>query len=138
MRNSLKTNYIVAKFKENYSPLCSFCSLHDEKIEHLFWDCALVQGLLNETKNHFDNLWRINLIASKKNILFGKIEEPPTSPSNLLIHHFKKYIWQTRCLKAPISLALFINWFRKDVDIIKKAFFSNRNLAYLQHAQFTF
>ena len=36
-RNTIKTNYIVNKFKPEVNPECSFCHNVDEKLNHLFW-----------------------------------------------------------------------------------------------------
>jgi len=137
MRNSLKTNYIVAKFKDNFSPLCTFCSLSDEKIEHLFWECNLVQQLLNEIKIFFNQIWNLQLVFTKKNILFGKTIEPPTSPSNLVINYIKRFIWVRRCLKAPPNAPHFISWFKREIEIIKIAFSTDNKFAYLLEEQYS-
>ncbi len=138
MRNSLKTNYIVAKFIDNFSPLCSFCIEFTEKIEHLFWDCRIVQHFLNEVRTHFNIAWSLQLALNKKMLLFGKNLEHPSSPTNLLLHHVKRYIWQTRCLKAPLNFNNFVGWYRREIDLIKKAFANNEELRYLQMDQYDF
>ena len=44
----ITTNKSVSKFKENQSPLCTFCKTTDEDIAHLFYDCQKVNFFWKE------------------------------------------------------------------------------------------
>jgi len=136
VRNSMKTNYVISKFLENLSPLCSFCNITDEKIEHLFWECPSVQQLVNDAATFFNRQWVIDLNLTKKIMLFGKNSESPSSPTNLIIGHFKKYIWYNRCKKIPLSCEYFLRWFRSEIEIIKIAFVKIPHFNYLTQNNF--
>ena len=48
LNNILNLNYKLYKMKVISSPLCSFCDLENETIEHFFWKCTIVQDFWNQ------------------------------------------------------------------------------------------
>ena len=41
---NLATNKFLCKIKVTNDPKCFFCSVSDETIEHLLWECNIVKG----------------------------------------------------------------------------------------------
>ena len=42
----IPTNSFLHKIKLKNTNLCTFCKIHDETIEHLFFDCPVTQSFL--------------------------------------------------------------------------------------------
>jgi len=121
---------------ENFSPLCTFCSEYDEKIEHLFYDCPISHQLIVEACNFFNLHWNLRINITKKQILFGKNLESPASPTNIIMFHLKKYIWYNRCKKIPQNFDQFLTWFKNEMEIMKIAFGNSPHLGYLNLRRF--
>ena len=50
------------------SPLCTFCEIHDESLEHLFWDCPHTSSFILDTESRLLNT---QFFFSKKDFFFG-------------------------------------------------------------------
>jgi len=66
----LPTNKLLYKFKYVNSNLCDFCNCQTETIEHLFWECHIIQPLWSNLNNLFKEN-SINYVIKKKDILLG-------------------------------------------------------------------
>ena len=53
------------------SPLCSFCNLENETIEHLFWDCPIVSNFWHASKSLS---LKTPFVFDKTCVLFGYTE----------------------------------------------------------------
>ena len=89
----LPTNKYLHLCKLTHSPLCVFCNSHVETLNHLFWNCNLVQAFwkeliktIQEKCTHCD---RLNL--SEELILFGKSENVYTDKAIDSILLYAKY-----------------------------------------------
>ena len=57
LNNILFLNLPLFRMGISESPLCSYCKLHNETVQHLFFDCAVSKALWLDLKNIFrDNL----------------------------------------------------------------------------------
>ena len=92
VRNSLTTNCIVSRFKNNVASSCSYCLEADELLSHLFWSCTVVRSLLNQII-FFLSSCDIHLTPSFKDVLFGYHDAPFSSPKNYILLLFKRYVW---------------------------------------------
>ena len=63
VRNCQFTNKRVHKFKNNVSPLCTYCGLVEETISHLYFDCSLVSNFWQELHGWLGSL-NINFLIS--------------------------------------------------------------------------
>ena len=69
----LTTNYSVSKFDANQTPLCTFCKLEIESIEHLIWDCIRIQTFWETLQGRINALCphARNFKFNKQYVLFG-------------------------------------------------------------------
>ena len=105
-RHSLYTNSRVHKFNHQVSPLCTFCTQSTESIFHLFYGCSKVLDLLKSIKQWLATIGS-ELDISKLHILFGKLDERPTSINNFILLSVKYFVWKCRLSCALLSLDLF-------------------------------
>ena len=105
-RNSLYTNARVSKFNANVSNLCTFCGLYPELISHLFYDCSKVYDLICELKEWVASL-EISFSFTKKQVIFGNIDESPGSVINFILLCLKNYIWKAKFTGYGLSLRNF-------------------------------
>ena len=95
LHHSLKTNYVVSKFKNDVSPDCTFCKTRPETTSHLFFYCPLVYNFWEVIKNAFSIFNTvINIKATK--ILFGDLKYSAESTNNMIILFGKMFIWKQR------------------------------------------
>lgn len=66
------TNNYLYKIKLKDSPLCSFCKLNIETIEHLFTECPEVKDIWYRIEELFLTKYNVSFIFDKRSILFGK------------------------------------------------------------------
>ena len=63
----ISTNSFLHKIKLKNTNFCTFCKIHDETIEHLFFDCPVTQFFLKSLSKQLKQYYK-NLIFDKKNI----------------------------------------------------------------------
>ena len=73
----LATNLFLYKIKYINSDKCSFCKLEPESMEHLFYECQLVQEFWNSVCQWVHNILGITIPLTISNILFGIPEKKP-------------------------------------------------------------
>ena len=92
----LGTNQLLCKMKIKDNPNCTFCRNGEESIEHLFWDCPVVNTLLQKLFPHQQFKF------SRSNFILG-IPESKQKELNLLIMFAKKYIYYCKMKeKTPL------------------------------------
>ena len=116
----LATNNYLYKIKVINCPDCTFCKEEIETIEHLLWNCHVVQSFLDE----IDSWFLINGISipfTKKNFLFGDISNSCNSCIiNLIFLRIKQYIYKMRYFKKNLSLVA-IQYVMKDLYSLEKS-----------------
>ena len=55
LNNILYLNLSLFRMGISESPLCSYCQLQNETVQHLFFDCEVSKALWSELKNKFSN-----------------------------------------------------------------------------------
>ena len=101
----LATNKFLCKIKVTNDPKCFFCSVSDETIEHLLWECNIVKGFLHETINWLsDHNIVINL--DEKSFLFGISKNQENDVNKLVLMEIKYYIYYAKCNKNNIRLSV--------------------------------
>jgi hypothetical protein len=94
----LPVNEYLFKLKLKDSPLCSYCNVENESIEHLFWSCVHTSRLLNEVK----------LVCERNNIQF-QVNERKTilGTNNIPLYNtlllIKQFIFQNRFLNGTLT-----------------------------------
>ena len=116
-RASLKTNYVVHYIKPHVQPYCAYCGIEQEKIQHLFFQCHLVQGLWQEIADFFLQC-NIHIPLNIKNVLFGFHSAAPDSIENYVMLTVKYYIWANkfRTPMAPLSLNIYKKILKKRLN----------------------
>ena len=122
VRGTLKTNKIVAKFKANVDANCSFCHLEIENISHLFWNCPMVKTFINDVSElSFVQNPAYHIENDLKSFIFCN-KDSTTSPNMILKMYMKYYIWIIRCNNNSLNIRNFINWFNKEINILRTAY----------------
>ena len=112
VRNSLQTNLIVSHFIQNVSPECQYCQNTPETISHLFYLCPIVKQFLNDIFALVSSTG-LQFTPTRDQFLFGYLDQTFNTPSNYLVLHLKKFIWNAK-FKTPINLSMvgFKNYFK--------------------------
>lgn len=118
----LATNNYLFKINIITSPICVFCNQEDETIEHLLWDCCIVQEFFHRVNNLLSD-FNIQLPLNKKDFLFSIEDYKQKKLIQLIILEIKYYIYTARCLKQkPNTTALrhslkMFYWIHKQLAI---------------------
>ena len=100
----LATNKFLHKINVINEPNCTFCQEEVETIEHLFWNCDVVQSLIEEVDSWFLSNG-ISIPFTKKNFLFGDFSKLSKGDKfNLIFLRIKQYIYNCRYFKKKLSL----------------------------------
>ena len=94
----------VYKIGISDSPLCSFCKLQDESIEHLFWGCEFVKSFWNCLFDWLNSCSVKVEDISEMDIIIGNLNE---NEDELLINHISilaKYFIYRNSLISKIPL----------------------------------
>ena len=94
--------------KYKNSPLCSFCNLHDETIEHLFWDCQKSQNLIKKIcidKLNISDICKESVLLGTWNCTASKYKI-----NNLIIIYIKMYLFRCRTNDTNISMNGAMNY----------------------------
>ena len=118
VRNCQFTNYRVNKFKPSISPLCSYCSVDNEKISHLYFGCNFVKNFWIQVAA-WTNDFSLTLPLNITSIIFGKAGESQDSVVNCLILWGKLYIWQNKFKNALLSLPVFLKFIFQKIKELK-------------------
>ena len=124
-RNSLFTNYRVSRFKNNVSPLCSFCShldgaAHSELVSHLFFECDFALNLWQEVRGWLAT-FQISLELNRNKLLFGVHDLSSNSVQNVIILCVKYYIWKSKFQSKDLNLSGFQSFLTVKLDDLKNA-----------------
>jgi len=133
----LTTNYSVSKFDPNQTPLCTFCKIELETIEHLIWDCEKVQTFwvnLQESINTSCPHAR-NFKFNKQYVLFGLSDALKTDKICDLITLIAKYFIYKSKVQGDTPNIISYNrhlqtryYIEKEIYTIKKKDTTFRNL----------
>ena len=72
------------------SPLCTFCQKQLETVEHLFWECELVNIIWHELEDWLQTV-QVTINFASEYVLFG-IKGANNNPINVIILLIKQYI----------------------------------------------
>ena len=111
----LGTNYYLSILNQNENPRCTFCGTHDEKIEHLFWECRITSNFILDTEYHI--LGR-QFVFKKQDIFFG-YQLSLRHPYNFLILHLKYFLFNKKLNNELPSATEFLNKFKFILQVEK-------------------
>ena len=129
----LATNKFLFRIKILDDPNCCFCGLENESIEHLFWDCELVQIFLEQLENLFlEN--GISIPFTKKYFLFGNTARMCKGDAHNMIYFcVKQYIYNTRYFKKSLCVQSVIEKLKYQYSLEKMIAVKNKSLNYFNH-----
>ena len=113
----IPTNSFLHKIKFKNTNLCTFCKIHVETIEHLFFDCPVTQIFLKSLLKQYYK----NLIFDKKEYFFGF--ESGDLLVNLISIIAKNYIFKCKLNEQRLNIVEFkhkIMWYRSLEQYISK------------------
>ena len=116
----IPTNSFLDKIKLKNTNLCTFCKIHDETIEHLFFDCPVTQIFLKSLSKQLKQYYK-NLIFDKKEYFFGF--ESGDLLVNLISIIAKNYIFKCKLNEQRLNIVEFkhkIMWYRSLEQYISK------------------
>ena len=94
LNDILSLNYKLYKMKVISSPLCSFCNLENETIEHLFWNCTFTQDFWNQLGREL-TMFDFSLLT-EKSVILGILSKESVLFNHILVIA-KKSIYLSRC-----------------------------------------
>ena len=118
----LPTNRYLKIMKIKDSNLCQFCNQSEETIEHLFWECNVIDQFWMYIKNQFiNNLPHAHsLTLTKDLILFGtKTNVYTDRPFDIMIMNAKFFIWSSRFSNSIPMGDIFLKQFKIKLKIEK-------------------
>ena len=107
----LSTNKSVSKFKEDQSPLCTFCNAAEEDIPHLLYDCRVVQRFWRNLEHEIiAKCPTITFIKIPKQVaIFGAMTNFYSDPIfDLILAMAKYYIYRQKVKNEILNLSTFI------------------------------
>jgi hypothetical protein len=126
IHNILPTRKFLFKIKYIDSPLCSFCGVYPETIDHLFWHCKVINNIWKQLENWILNEQKIPLKFNMQNVVLG-IRNKNNNPVNAIILLVKQIIYR----HSKRSTIPHIDHIKKDIiryyDITKCIYYSTCN-----------
>ena len=97
LNNFLYLNKRLFLFGKHSTPLCSFCNLEDETVQHIFCDCPWAKSQWNSLKSFFGkNLPLHDLLPQTAILGFTDFEKVNNTIENHLLLLFKINIYKSR------------------------------------------
>ena len=103
IQRTLVTNKYLYLCKKIDSDKCSICKRGCETIQHLFWECKVVQKCWNQIAHTLSPYIDLHQFLSKQYILLGVDESICKNLVNHIIIAVKRYIYVQRCKQRQIS-----------------------------------
>lgn len=124
----LATNSFLYKIKFVKSNLCTFCNIHDETIEHLFFQCSYVNKIWDSLQKMFEIKFRKTFRLDKQTIIFGtEFAGKENKALNWLILNTKGFIYSKRLQKQKPNLNSLRHYIETKLAAEKYLLFKNCN-----------
>ena len=94
---------MLQKINYTASDKCTFCKIEPETIEHLFYECQVVQEFWNCVSQWIHNVRGITIPMTIRNILLG-IPEKKAKVENWLILQVKQYIYSMKMQEKKLNI----------------------------------
>lgn len=109
LNNCLYLNRDLFRFKIIESPICSFCSIYSETIDHVFVHCEHSKSLYRDIRIWTKSAGIVLPDLNISNIILGSDSEKNGAIINLILTVFKLIIYKSRPSGQMPSVQLFIN-----------------------------
>ena len=124
------TNSLLFKMKKINSPLCEFCGLYSDDIEHLFFRCSHVRNFWFSFEDFWNNIC-VNrnvprLTLSLNDVLFGLMNSGQyVDVINTILLYGKQYIFICKQESLFPKVNHFINYLRNELHVLAEAYHEN-------------
>ena len=126
LNNILFLNHSLHRMGFTESPLCSYCSSHNETMQHLFLDCEFSKVLWLDIKNHFANILTIPDLTLQSAILgFFDVDKDSLALNNILLI-YKLCLYRFRDKKVP-NFTIFLKNLREREFLERQIVLGNAN-----------
>ena len=113
VKRAIVTNKYLAMCRIKDSDKCYYCGQCTETIEHLFWECPIINDLWNECKDSLIQYIDLGPHMTKANILLGTKNTKETELINIIFILVKRYIYVQRCREKVTSRQGLIAFIKK-------------------------
>ena len=121
----IPTNTFLYKIHISDTRKCTFCTIYDETIEHLLYECVFVQTFWENFCHYLSPVFT-NVCIDKKTVFLGSMED--TNLLNLLFIIAKQYIYKCKLnnvlptlegLKCKVKNYMLLDFYSAEKDNLK-------------------
>ena len=95
---------MLYKIKVKDNAFCTFCQEDEETIEHLFWNCEIVQAFIDEIESWLLSNG-VSIPFTMQFFLFGDTSKSSRGDAiNLILIQIKQYIFNCKYFQKKLSL----------------------------------
>ena len=102
------TQSLLYKMNKINSPLCLYCNLCVDSIEHAVFECFVIKNFWFDVIDVWNNLGNYKIQIDLKTVTFGYfdpvVEQHELVALNSLILYGKKFVFQQKCQNCSLSL----------------------------------
>ena len=100
----LTTNSFLKIIHKTDIDLCTFCRQQKESIEHLLYECEVVQTFIRNVYSWIATTFSYDVLFAEKEFVLGCAEN---EINNIINYHLKYYIYCCRCQNNTLMLNSF-------------------------------
>ena len=116
----IATNDLLLKMKIRQNNLCSFCNLEEEKIEHLFWHCNVVNQFWDSVEQWiFDKSYYMVNVNKYRAIMGIPNTSAAMQPINYILILTRHYIYTCRINSSNLNVRTWKNYMNKFLETEK-------------------
>ena len=122
-------------FKQNSSvySICDCCSMHNQTLEHLFWECNIVQVFWSNFNNRC-SFFNMDIKTDFKTVCFGEYKNCVNAKAKtFVIFCAKYYIFLCKCRKTIPTFLFFKLYLSSRIDIEEQIAFQHDKLEQHKH-----
>lgn len=121
LHRKLTANVLLSKWKQDQSPLCSFCQARPETVLHMLWYCPKISALWKALERWARYILKVDLQLDPETIVFNLARGRHSWLQNTIILATKQFIYRAKCMrfvpKLPALLAE-LNWLEKIEKVV--------------------
>ena len=119
LQRGVVTNMHLHKWGILPSDMCSFCSMEQETICHIMFQCVEVQSLWKQFSEYIEEQYGVKVKLDLTSVILNQVIEPRRSVINFLCLLTKHFIYVQRCLKNSLSFVVLKQIIKK-IESIEK------------------
>ena len=129
LQRGIVTNVQLFNWKIIDTNMCTFCSIVEESMSHLFFNCSVVCNFWQSVFEYIKSMYNVSLNTSTEARLYNMIVDKRRSHiGNLICLLAKQYIYVQRCFRTSLSFSDFCNRLRHIENMEKYIAIKNNKL----------